>query len=1160
MSSVSSQDDDFPYGPEYYRHMWPSIIYERGNARGYAHGAPTPSDEGYRYNDPGHMPLSRRIDQPIGGRPTSGDWAKHRSLITALYVDQDRALDEVIEIMREEHQFFEHPGEYRKHFIMWGVDERPKKEDVEHQGESGSSNGGSAQHPSVVAAGPASLRKGPTFRLPHPTPEDTLPALPRGDKNRFLRGVQTSRSNVENSCDNCRAQLISCDEKRPACTRCVRLRMLCIRKSTLRNMDPLSSDSGYGTISYGSQIQGDKRMINNDSDIDIQTVYTGVSDRSDLQTEIYIDTFVDDLVAKVGGTQLSAQVIEKISRSLPTLLKTLALQIGYRNQAQRQRDVMVFIHKKREAIATAFKSRWDYAEDVDAGVAPMREPKPTEIMDRWLASAEPAFDELHDEALEDEIECTDEHELIFPELKEYKKLILEDPGYMWMLARLRQEHILTKVEHDIMYRIKDTIFRAIPRTKHVSRNKPPEAVQVTFAMKWDIMMYLRRQGYDKPYADAIANSITLTGSHTYAQALTCQQYMTQVWPLTGSHTLQLIQETLKSPERKKALIFDTPCRMSLEASITDGGLVIVTALGLPDFVAEIGEQLAWLCSALQPLLALRTGVRLEMPLELMVSLTGTRYLNAFNSKIFIKGFNTMLVPVKRSQGVLVWHLLHSQYPSKRISYLSSDLECVDITLADLETSRHVLGWCADATSIVGTTLATYNIERSHLPRAHSHHMLEKVELSAGQLVTGTAAFTLGKREKPVHISRFGFPTKLQWVSSKHIVLWDEEDKRGWLVNGASAMLHILRASLAHSKRKFQSAWLLDPSTLEDYMDLSCPDAALRVLIDEKNRNLTLYMDKTEVYEENIREGVTTSNTSRTQTRHYHLEDRIEHIYNMLEKLIDHQTDVERRSGLQISLRPRRQLEGWDFKDLVKDGDPIFPRVATLPTIGKGWVDFTRAIHAVTLFGRGFGDLIQPRRAKTNLCSRWSLLPKESYYLAACVSDLLEIMEADGDTTTNPRRLCENIIWHIKRTTFDPCPCIKGPEHKHHDPVQALFPLSFTRSLQKKAPVDLKGTGAVIFGHNMSLHWHWKDVGDPVRGDPPLGPVITTEAFDDSGLGSSLGSSRFLSASDPSTSGSTGDKSPTPNPAEMPPSSQDAARGPKRALHDVVLSVCKKVRR
>ncbi|KAI1420318.1 hypothetical protein F5Y12DRAFT_719702 [Xylaria sp. FL1777] len=1113
------------------------------------------------------------------------------------------------------------------------------------------------------------------------------------DSKEFRR----SKPKVKLGCSNCRRRKIKCDGKKPACSQCVRMWKECngsqplltktveerptqessfatpppastpplakhAANSTAGNtlhqppkrrtdVDPSPSDSGYATVSYGSRAQINQSENDNDNDSeedDMLTVYTELASHPDVRTESYIETFANDLFTKIGGKQLSARMIQKLSDSLPTLLKALALTIGYQNQTQVQRDLMVFIHKQREAITRSFKNHYDNAKDLDSEMTLIREPKPTEIMERWLASKdESKFEKFDTEPPEDNTEsssqeeCSDSPQLSIPELEEYRKILVEDPSYMWMLARLRRDLILSTVHYDILNQIMGAIQSEFPQTRNVSRKKSPEEVQVTFTVDWDIIGFICQQGYDAPHSEALANSVTLTGTHTHAQALTCRQYMAQMWPLTGLQTLKLIQETLKTTERKKKLFFSTPCRLTLEASITNGSSMIVTASGLPYFIAEIGEQLAWLGSALRPFLpsAVRpsfanagvyictpylmarddapSNVRfhikyniklcdspkqnpngrcwsylfsnpviaggfpilhrqepdtgLEMPLELMVALTGTRYLDTYNSNTYIKGFNTMLVPTKQSEDLVVWHLLCSRNPSKRISYLLSDIEPVSITKTGLEKSRHVLGWCADATSIVGTTQATYDIGRSRLPKARSHHMLEKVEITAGQFVTGTAAFTLGNREKPVHISRFGFLTKLQWISSKYMVLWDEADKRGWLVNGASVLLHILRASLAHSKRKFQSAWLLEPDALKDAPDLTRPDASLQVLIDENNRNLTLYMDKTEVYEENVREGATTNSSSRRQTRHYRLEDRIEHIYNILEKLIDHQTDVERRSGVQISIRPRRQLEGWDFKDLVKDGDPIFPRAATLPTVGKGWVDFTRAIHAVTLFGRGFGELIQPRQpdpSTTSLCSRWSRLPKESYYLAACVSNLLEIMEEDGDAAANPRRLCDNVIWHMKRATFDPCPCTTKDakqghhHHHHHDPVQALFPLKFTGGLRKKPQVDLEGAGAVIFGHNMSLHWHWPDSGDPVKGDPPPEEwSVAADSFEDSGIGSSLSSSRFLSTSDPDSAGSTGDKSPIQSQLIMPASPPETpARGTKRALRGIVSSVSKKMKR
>ncbi|KAJ8133149.1 hypothetical protein O1611_g470 [Lasiodiplodia mahajangana] len=1086
------------------------------------------------------------------------------------------------------------------------------------------------------------------------------------------RKPRKSRPKIRTGCISCKQRRIKCNGERPGCSNCVRTGRVCLgypppprsklydeRALALKpqhvmisipNADKakyatdqasvglskfdISSEYKSATPSLGAGIQADQlapyTSITNKG---VPTRYNEPSG-CDTRTQSAAYIFADDLFTEIGADRLSAQIITKISHSLPTLLRALALNIGFQCQTKLQYDIMVFIETQRLAIVRYFRGCYYNIDDnLSSGETSSRGLDSTEAIDHWLASVDVGkFEEFRTEPLTENSktvpreEFAHESELPMLDFDEYKRIIIEDPAYTWMLARIRRDIILEAADYDIVGQIEGRIRRLFARQiGYDSRMKIPEPIRVTFTVDWDIIGFLRQQKYSVPPTEAIATAVTLTGTLAHAQALPCWQYMAQMWPLTGSQILKLIQETLNTANFKKTLYFDVPSQLTLEASILKGSSVIVTASGLPDFVVEVGEQLAWLGSALRPsssgglstcaahvvgaansysnhrpsdsecileyriaayspssqnssghcwshlfsnpVLAqgfpiLRRSEKytgLEMPLDLMVALTGTKYLNTFNSNLFIKGFNTMLVPVKKSEDSLIWHLLHSKNPTERISYLSSDLKSMNLTIVDLEKSRHVLGWCDDAISIVGTTRAIYDIERSRLPKTHSHHLLEKVEVSSGQFVTGTAAFTLGNREKPIHISRFGFLTKLQWISSKHVVLWDEVDKRGWLIDGASALLHILRASLAHSKRKFQSAWLLDISALKDPGDPFQSDAALRVLINEENRNLTLYMDKTDVYEENVREGGTTTSTSRRQTRHYRLEDKIEHIYNILEKLIDHQTDMERRSGLQINMRPRRQLEGWDFADLVRDGDPIFPRATTLPTIGKGWVDFARAIHTITLFGRGFGDLIQPRQTDTSSCSRWSLVPKNNFYLTACASTLRDIMEEDGDAASNPRRLCDNIIWHMKQTTFEPCPCTKDPKSGHHEPVQALFPLKFTSNLKKRPQVDLKATGAVIFGHNTSLHWHWKDTGDPVKGDPPpeLGPG--TESSEDSGIGSSASSLQPPSASDPSSPGSTGDKSPIPHPLMSSTKPQNSLiKHPKRAL-EMFSSVTKKTR-
>ncbi|KAI1372415.1 hypothetical protein F4677DRAFT_463389 [Hypoxylon crocopeplum] len=938
-----------------------------------------------------------------------------------------------------------------------------------------------------------------------------------------------------------------------------------------------SSDSGYGTSPALWLSQGTpdvSRLVHNqdNDDDDARTVYTEAADLSDMRTESYVTIFAEDLYGRTKPEELNDEMVDKIISSLPELLKSLALQLGYEAQSQTYRDVMEF----------------------DMEPTLKLEPRPTEVMNRWLASTdETEFEELHEEIPQSNpVEGVPDVNM--PGLEVYRRLLFEDPSYRWLVHRLRREMTLSRPNPDAMQGIREAILGVIPQKNEISRRKPSDGIKVTYDLDWDIQGFFRGQDYDIPNEAALANAITLTGSYTDAQARSCRHYLQQTWPSTGQHTLELFKEMLRGKERRKTMSYSS---------------VTVIASGFPEFVVEIGEQLAWLGAALRsspidtgvihytpyatvryssgdgvpmirclikykiktcdvrspntngqcwrnlfanPVIAkgypiLRrseTDSGLEMPLDMLVALARAQSIDTFKSQIFIKGFSTMLVPTKRSDDLVIWHLLYKENPHERISYLDCSIECEKVTILCLEQSRHVLGWCSDAISVVGTKRAICSIDKSRLPSTHSGCVLEKAEVSGGQFVTGTAAFTLGNREKPVHISRTGYLNKMQWISSKHMVLWDEGEKRGWLVNGASALLHILRASLEHSKRKFQSAWLLDPSELGDLSNTAQGDSALHLLIDTRNRDLELCIDKSEVYDEE------TPWTNKKQ-------DRIEHIYSILEKLIDHQTDAERRSGLRINPRPRRQLEGWDFKDLATDGDPFFPRVATLQSVGKGWVDFTRAIHAVTLFGRGFGELIQPR---STTCPRWSALPSEKYYLAACISDLQEIMENHGDADCNPRQLCDNVIWHMKHTTFDSCPCIGDKTRKHHDPVQVLFPLKFMRDLKTKPHIELKAQGAVIFGHNMNLHWHWGDVGDPVKGDPPPELRSTRDTFNDSGLGSSLSPSAGRSASDPNSAVSPASTSPpsSQSPPSPPTHVKDKARSSfKRRVQDRAWHVSKR---
>ncbi|KAI0175689.1 hypothetical protein GGR52DRAFT_324537 [Hypoxylon sp. FL1284] len=880
-------------------------------------------------------------------------------------------------------------------------------------------------------------------------------------------------------------------------------------------------------------------LHSHDNNEHVGPVHTAVADHQDTEIESYIPILVEDIFNKVEARELDDQTIERLSTILPGLLGAVAHHTVHEASSQNSGDIKDWVIKHRDAIATEFISNYDQK--------------------RGSKSRERSTE---NQSLTDT-----------PEPEEYKELIFGDSSYTWLLDRLRVEIACSQAKLDTSRNIREVLLRMTPLSSRVV---------VVYRVDWPILAFFQSQNYGIPNAEAFPNVITLTGTQTDAQALSCRQYIMKIWPSTGVHTLQLIQDMLGADGRKTTLAFETPSRLALEACI-DGVSVVVRVTGNSVFVGEIGEQLAWLGAALRPspvdigitlctpsldkttlldqtaynepidatctinynlevsktspdrvdgrcwhhLFAnpvvahgfpisrrFESDTGLEAPLDMLVSLARARYIDTFKSKVFIKGFSTMLVPTRQLKDVVVWHLLYSNSPEERISYLDCDLEHADVQVAHLGQYRHILGWCSNATSIIGTNQAPLNVGPSGLPIAHSRCALEKAEISAGQIVTGTLAFTLGNKEKSPHIPISGYCDKLQTISSRYFLFWDEGEKKGWLVDGASALLHMLRASLEYSRRTLNSTWLLASDAMCDKTGPTQAMSALETLINQDNRGLRLYIEKTEVIEEETNDGASSSRVLKRQRRYYLLEDRIEDIYNILEKLIDHQTDAERRPGLQISIQPRRQLEGWDFKDLVAGNKRFLPRVAVLKTIGKGWVDFTRMIHAVTIFGQGFGELIKPR---SNTSCRWSVLPSQRYYLAALVSDIRSIMkDHGGDPTSVPRRLCDNILWHMKEGTFRPCPCLSGVGNKCHDPVQALFPWRFLSKLAQKSHVALEDQGAVIFGQNKSIKWHWRDVGDPVRGDPPPQLDLPLDTFDDSGLGSGIGSSRSPSTSDPNS--------------------------------------------
>ncbi|MCJ1461181.1 hypothetical protein MMC28_011563 [Mycoblastus sanguinarius] len=309
----------------------------------------------------------------------------------------------------------------------------------------------------------------------------------------------------------------------------------------------------------------------------------------------------------------------------------------------------------------------------------------------------------------------------------------------------------------------------------------------------------------------------------------------------------------------------------------------------------------------------------------MGSLALVRYATLFKGMVFLKGFCTTLFPIKRVGDVILWHLLFNENGSY-ISYVDPRVRSIlgthteRIALFEIEGERHVLGWCTEAKNytgihhlkavdpkissankvFTGAPDANYSIQWSGLKHPQSGCALEKLSISGGKFITGGVSFAIGKKDKPVHLkSRDDYIRLLGYMGKKYVVLFDQNNRRAWLVDGLSALLHLLRASVWSDKTgRFNSLSLFDPKLLEEAADLHTGfEAAKNFLTNDNNLKTKLFAKLGESGEEET----TAQSTVTTKKDYVRIEDRVERIAHILEQLFAYQADVATEDG--ISFRP-----------------------------------------------------------------------------------------------------------------------------------------------------------------------------------------------------------------------------------------------------------------
>ncbi|KAK0652381.1 hypothetical protein B0T16DRAFT_454752 [Cercophora newfieldiana] len=484
---------------------------------------------------------------------------------------------------------------------------------------------------------------------------------------------------------------------------------------------------------------------------------------------------------------------------------------------------------------------------------------------------------------------------------------------------------------------------------------------------------------------------------------------------------------------------------------------------------------------------------LEISLDAMALLVDAPRLTVFNQRAVLKGHNAAIVLTDGSRGsIMRWHFIcndnGSRLPFSDHRIRSGFLMEGEHAMEQIQGARHVLGWSPRVSYNIGSPLANYDIGWSSPAFVGPGCALEKFVLSGGPgFVTAGVELSLGRKDKSPLIKRemSGYFDVLGTLSSSYVILYDVRDHRAWLSNGLHTLLHLVRASLDHDQRgELAPECLFRASNLQEDSDPSNPQAAMNFLRNHLNLEQPIFRGSDTVRVEETTSGGTTTKTEYRSLTCVLLKDRVKYLASVLEELNDHQAGLDGfPGGIPLTLRTREKLEGFRFMDIAtrRAATPRVIRLNTPRGMGRTWVDFTRSIKAMTLFGEGFGELLEPSPGSD--CPMWKTLPRGRDHLAVSSYDLSKILRQEGDADACPAKLAPGVFWE-PTALFETCACL-DQKRKSCDPVQSLLsePL-FKGTTKKKRPGmklydDIGKRSAIVFGRgNILPYLRWPSRREP----------------------------------------------------------------------------------
>ena len=335
-----------------------------------------------------------------------------------------------------------------------------------------------------------------------------------------------------------------------------------------------------------------------------------------------------------------------------------------------------------------------------------------------------------------------------------------------------------------------------------------------------------------------------------------------------------------------------------------------------------------------------------------------------------------------------------------------------MTYSDLESRRHFVGiWAQSARILAGSDQdAIYDLHPGHSDSvSYSTVSWTGLSINGGKFLTVATTFNIGRKDFAPALEKSepgAYENYIGAASNMTVLFYSSHDRRCWLLDGASALVHLARAWLKSRATKHRTSHAT--SQLKHIRDNGGQSSALQILRD--NQKIIIFEDTTNVGETTIpaesssehdnpstdsgymsRAGIASPESKRSikrTTSQWTYKALIIDLWRNLDAMKEKLRQLKQH-GPELSLRmpsTSPELIGWDVSEFLIGTTPLEPRSVELRREGKAWNKLAKEILSVPLMAESFGDLILPKSG-SQVCRNAGTLPAGRDLLAVPLSIL-----------------------------------------------------------------------------------------------------------------------------------------------------------------------------